>query len=123
MTLAVEEIKKEITKALRKKGSMYFYTNKIDAGIEVLSKYSGVNAFCRVLSEALKVIQDSYKDKGFWEKTRKYRFPLSSEDVTQVDSTSELVLKGEADFVKFVLDSLDIPSSVFTSSEGYSLEF
>lgn len=123
MKLTVEEIKKEITMALPEKGSMYFYTNKIDAGIEVLSKYSGNNAFCRVLSEALKVIQNSYKDKGFWEKTRKYRFPLSSEDVTQVDSTSELVLKGEADFVKFVLDSLDIPSRIFTSIEGHSLEF
>jgi len=102
---------------------MSLFPNKIDTGVEVLSKYSDDNAFCRVLSEALKVIQDSYQGGGFWKKTRKYRFPFSSEDVTQVDSTSELVLKGEADFVKFVLDSLDIPSRIFTSSEGHSLEF
>ncbi|MDO8260402.1 MAG: hypothetical protein Q7T50_02785 [Candidatus Magasanikbacteria bacterium] len=123
MTLTAEEIKKEITMALPEKGSIYFFTDKIDKGVEVLSKYSGDNAFCRGLFEKLKVIQDSYQGGGFWEKTCKYRFPFSSEDVTQVDSTSELVLKGEADFVKFVLDSLDIKSSIFTSEEGHSLLF
>lgn len=123
MVLTVEEVKEGITKALSEKGSVHFFHNKINVGVDVLSKYSDHNVFCGKVLEALKVVQKSCRSDRYEDDPDKYRFPFSKDDVIQDDPTSNLVLKGEADFMKFVLDALGIKSSIFTSKEGHSLDF
>lgn len=122
MELSIDEVMIEVRRELPEKGAIWFFTDRIDTGVRVLSEHSKGNVFCQVVLDAFQFVQKSYQDKKIWTKG-KYRFPLKRDDVSQEDSLSDLKLSGEAEFMKFMLDSLDIPSSIFTSDEGYSLEF